>query len=157
MCHGYVLIQRSVPGKNLTTVFALGLFVDPLVAIVDSFDVFNTMGLSAKHGVAARPSAGDRLVSFHPLRSVAVHCLYVCPKVSLVCEYAVAMAALRLGWSRDGGRGDGGGGRADGGGRVAVLVPARPALVPAQLLLRVGCRGGAQVRPLGSRGDGSQI
>ena len=43
MCHGYVLIQRSVPGKNLTTVFALGLFVDPLVAIVDSFDVLNAM------------------------------------------------------------------------------------------------------------------
>ena len=157
MCHRYVLIQRSIPGKDLTTVFAFGLFVHPLQTIVDSFDVLDAMRLSPKHSVAARPSTGDCLVSFHPLRSVAVHRLYVCPKVSLVCEYAVAMAALRLGWSRDGGRGDGGGGRADGGGGVAVLVPARPALVPAQLLLRVGCRGGAQVRPLGSRGDGSQI
>ena len=79
MCHGYVLIQRSVPGKNLTTVFALRLFVDPLVAIVDSFDVLDAMRLSPKHSVAARPSAGDRLVSFHPLRPVAVHGLYVCP------------------------------------------------------------------------------
>ena len=104
MCHGYVLIQGSVPGKNLTTVFALGLFVDPLVAIVDSFDVLDAMGLSAKHGVAPRPSTRDCLVSFHALCSVAVHCLYVCPKVSLVCEYAIAMAALRLGRSRNGGR-----------------------------------------------------
>ena len=113
MCHGYVLIQRSIPGKNLTTVFAFGLFVHPLVTIVDSFDVLNAMGLSPEHRVAARPSARDRLVSLHPLCSVAVHRLYVSPKVSLVGEYPVAMVALRLGRPGDGGRGHRGGGRAD--------------------------------------------
>ena len=111
-----MLIQGSIPGKNLTTVFALGLFVHPLVTIVDSFDVLHAMGLSPKHGITARPSTGDCLVSFHPLRSVAVHRLYVSPKVSLVCEYPVAMVALRLRRPRDGGRGHCGGGRADGGG-----------------------------------------
>lgn len=96
MRHGYVLIQGGISGKNLTTVFALGLFVDPLVTIVDSSDVLNAMRFSPELGVAARPSARDRLVSFHPFCSSAVHRLHVCPKVSLVCENAVAMAALRL-------------------------------------------------------------